>query len=400
MSTSGTYGIIKDGHCYTTYQHSDMYTEGHPAELIAEAAEIAHDGNWDEIIDGWTHKAWVDHEDDALPYYERSHIQHPDGDVYQRNDWTYGMRPRMGHADMLSAGGWATDIADEVFAPDSGKHRGCPIVGAPSFRTGASMPIMMKAPVATEYRYGYTVLIDADNRELVGATISDANDFVPFVAVSLDDAEALQEAADWAGASVQQKAENLNPRPRDDAEIVAENSGWVHRPDDDRSFYHASAGGPQIEPFDPYDTYADRFSAAMEEAGSVSSVKAAACKAGKRDWGKANKHLKDGQWLRPEGFPPLLGTPKTFPAQQCRAGDYSFAATTEINAAQQSWDDFADAGPTAPAKEERRGRPSRFTAEQQRHYGHQSRIRGAAVIAKELGVKPSMIYSWRHRHRV
>ena len=98
-------GELRQDHALTTTRSPNISTStatctrhvpGHPADLAKEAMDIADKAQWDEIVKGWTSKAWVSSEDDNLPLDLLNTVSHPDGLWYQRGDWSYGMRPREG----------------------------------------------------------------------------------------------------------------------------------------------------------------------------------------------------------------------------------------------------------------------------------------------------------------
>ena len=197
MSTRGDYTIVKDGHYYSCYQHGDMYPDGHPAQLLAEAADIARNGDWGDVIAGWTAKAWVDEiADEALPdsldRVRAAAESHPDGDTTPSR-WAYALRPRLSRAEI--AGAVAEGHAVGVFDADA-PYGNNPIYGHPSWRAAAAMPVMMKNHVCGEDSDRVLgVYVDADNREVVLVRYRGPGGPCPIAAVPMDDADALGAAA-------------------------------------------------------------------------------------------------------------------------------------------------------------------------------------------------------------
>ena len=320
MGTRGDVTVVVDDHFYSHYQHSGMYHDGHMAELLAEAADITRADEWDAIVAGWTSKAWLVDSDDDLPRSLRDTVRHPDGDKYQRSDWANAMRPRFSHLQMVKAGYAAA--ADEVFRV-GGKHP-APTWEQPSWRAAAEMPAMLKSDFADHAWGHYGVVVDVDNREIVCLAYRTRGDtdwpsaqavHVPIAVASLDDAEAIQSLADWARERGGVRVAELDPPPPADA--LAEASGlWVYPDDDVCLESHPSVGGPPITPLNPYESYQQRVRVALSGVPDRWVTQVQSSSHTSRNWIDEAPNLRDGQWLRPDGFPPLKGTPQTFPAQR------------------------------------------------------------------------------------
>ena len=190
MGTAGLYGVVKDDHYYLCYEHSDMYPDGYPAELVGEAAEIAARGDWQDIIDGWTAKAWLDESlDSDVSPDAREHVRHADGDTYQNQDrWVYGMRPRLNRQEMIDDGrDWMERLASRIYGPE--ESCGDVPYSKPGWQRGAEMPYMMKSNIK-DHMYTLTV-IDADHNEIVCCNVQNDH-FEPIAAASLDDVDELR----------------------------------------------------------------------------------------------------------------------------------------------------------------------------------------------------------------
>ena len=154
MSTRGDYSVVVGDKYFSCYQHTDMYPDGWGAMLLVEAADIAQRGEWDEIIAGWTAKAWVDllfdEHNDAVSNDDKETLasSHPDGDMLTEQ-WVYSLRPRRSEAE-----------APILAVPGV-------ISGHPSWRDAAAMPVMMKHKLGERGDLQYGVVVDADNEEIV-----------------------------------------------------------------------------------------------------------------------------------------------------------------------------------------------------------------------------------------
>lgn len=264
MSTRGFVAVVKDGRYFAHYQHTDMYPSGHPKSLGIEAADITRRGEWDSVIDAWTHKAWVYFADSDLPHELLDAITHPDGLYYQRSDWAYGQRPRLPGVPVYHEDGTRTIEVDHKWSalarnPRQNPDTGNVIYGRPSWRQGARMGTMLKHIVNPDGWEEYSVVLDADNREIVvlkhyyvNSPVSESKDFTqelfPLAVSKLDNAPSLEALGERAEVS--------------DEEF-------------DIEFYEARAGVPR---------------------GAPTS----------REWSFATfDGLEDGMTQRPEGFPPF-----------------------------------------------------------------------------------------------
>ena len=255
MSTRGDYTIVKGGRYYSCYQHTGMHPQGNPAQLVAEAADIARNGDWGDVIAGWTTKAWVDDAADEnlpdSPAVRAAAESHPDGDTAP-DQWAYALRPRLSRAE--TAGEHDEERASDVFGP--GPYAGSsPIHGRPSWRAGAAMPVMMKNNVYGAGDRDLGVYVDADNRELVLVRYDGAGGTRPVAAAPLDDPGALRALAEKMA---------------------------------DREWADAFWGAPAAETARPWS-----FSGREGPDG-----------------------VADGMWRRPAGFPPLEGAPRSYPARR------------------------------------------------------------------------------------
>ena len=78
MSTRGQVMLIQDSYYYGFYQHNDMYPGGHPRRLFEEAAEIAANVEWRDILLGFLTKSWVcEWEDRNLSRGKKNSIRTP-----------------------------------------------------------------------------------------------------------------------------------------------------------------------------------------------------------------------------------------------------------------------------------------------------------------------------------
>ena len=313
MSTRGDVTVVVEDHYYSHYQHTDMYHSGNMHELLAEAVDVTRTGEWNEVIEGWTSKAWLDFADDDLPKSLRDTVQHPDGEECQRADWSYAMRPRLGHQQMVDAG--YQEIADEVFR--TGSAYSAPIWGQPSWRTAAQMPAMQKSAGTDPGWLEYGVVVDADNQEIVCLSYRDGA-HVPIAVAPLSAPDDIQALADWAAELKARPVSKLDPPPPDGA-FDNPSRDWVYIADE-RFEFHPSVGGPPITPFDPYETYQQRVDGALADLPDAKAMQIEASTRTARNWVQDARNLKDGMWLRPSGFPPLKGTPRSFPAKS-KAGD-------------------------------------------------------------------------------
>ena len=154
MSTRGDYSVVVGDKYFSCYQHTDMYPDRWGAMLLVEAADIAQRGEWDEVIAGWTAKAWVDllfdEHNDTLSNDDKETLasSHPDGDMLTER-WVYSLRPRRSEAE-----------APILAVPGV-------ISGHPSWRDAAAMPVMMKHKLGERGDLQYGVVVDADNEEIV-----------------------------------------------------------------------------------------------------------------------------------------------------------------------------------------------------------------------------------------
>ena len=320
MATRGDVTVVVDNHFYSHYQHSGMYHDGHMAELLAEAADITRANEWDAVVAGWTSKAWLDNSDDDLPQSLRDTVCHPDGDKYQGPDWSDAMRPRFSYLQMVASG--YAEAANEVFR-FGGRHP-APIWEQPSWRAAAEMPVMLKSDFAHHAWGHYGVVVDADNQEIVCLAYKPRGDtnwpsaqavHVPIAVASLDDPEAVQSLADWARERGGTCVAELDPPPP--ASALPEASGiWVYPDDDARFDLHPSVGGPPITPLNPYESYRQRVRVALSGMPDIWTMQVQSSSHTSRNWIDEAPNLHDGQWLRPDGFPALEGTPQSVPAQR------------------------------------------------------------------------------------
>ena len=255
MSTRGDYTVVKDGHYYSCYQHTDMYPEGHPVGLFAEAADIARNQEWDEVIDGWITKAWVDHIHDErakrTPAVEAAASSHPDGDTTPAR-WVWSLRPRLSRAEL--AEDMDENAAAMVFDADA-PHGNLPISGHPSWRAAAAMPVMMKCIVEADSDRAWGVVVDADNRQVVLLDYRRRGGMA--ATAPMDDPDALAGIADaladtdTGGRPWQESAERLPPSEL--LELIESGGiadGQWRRPDGMRplpgapSYYPAERAGP------------------------------------------------------------------------------------------------------------------------------------------------------------
>ena len=323
MGTRGHITVVADEHHYSLYQHWDMYPSGWPADLFKEAAAIARNDRWDVVAHGWTTKAWVDWPDDELPRGLRGSVVHPDGRFVKRGGWSHGMRPRLPYEQMVekaqkrgSSESLMAGLSDEAEA-------------APSFLEAAVMEVMEKDLTLADGRHDreFGVVVDMDCGEIVmlkhcgpwsGERIP-----VPVARAALDDPEAILDVAEWAKGDKGERFDSVEiPEsiranahigiwgPHGDGERE-----WVSHHDDERLAFHPSVGGPVRPPLRPLATYESRVETLLGSLPGPGAVQEAACAATGREWRDASTELQDGMWRRPEGFPPLKGTPKRFLAR-------------------------------------------------------------------------------------
>ena len=304
MTERGDVTIVADDHYYSLYVQSGMEISGHIADLLSEAADISRlpDG-WAEIAAGWTSKTWLDSPDDELEESLRSTVQHPDGDYCDRGSWSYNMRPRLSRQQMIDMG--RAKEAAHVF----GANPWAVSVSRPGWRAAAEMPCMLKEGFGfEEHEYSKTsgVVVDLDNNEIVclryeyGPHWDDGILPTPIAVALLSDPYAIDDLARWA----------LGPRTK-----IIERDVHLHM-DDERAYLHPSVGGPAIIPFEPHETYWQRRREALAAVPDADTIRREAVTHTARDWRSVivNKELRDGQWLRPPGFPPLPDTPEWYPA--------------------------------------------------------------------------------------
>ena len=192
----GVVAVVADGHYYASHQETDMRPGGHIGNLLAEAADIARAGEWDDIVDGWVSKTWVDHTDDNLPRWLRNTVTHPDGDVARRSDWSRGMIPRLSAAETLTrfgSPGLVNTIFDTGTAP-SGTHDDLPPFGAPSWRRAAEMPTMLKDTLRCCGR-SWAIVVDVDLQRVV---CFDYRTGRPVCSADMFDADGLNDLAELA----------------------------------------------------------------------------------------------------------------------------------------------------------------------------------------------------------
>ena len=247
----GVVAVVADEHYYACHQETDMRPRGHIADLLAEAAEIARDGDWDAVVDGWATKTWVDHPDDNLPARVRATVTHPDGDMARRSDWSRGMIPRLNAEETLERFGSA-DLVNTIFetgtAP-TGSFDGYPPFGAPSWRAAAEMPTMLKDTLSACGR-SWAIIADADLGRIVCFDYSAGR---PVCSADMRDAELLASLAEMAC--------------------------------NDPATFSAQVDDLAWAPPDRHDR--------LYEPDAV--------------------HLRDGQYARPAGFPPLPHMPSLHP---------------------------------------------------------------------------------------
>ena len=223
MTTRGDYSVVVNDTYYSCYQHTDMYRTGNVAMLLAEASDIAEHDDWDEVIAGWTAKAWVDeYQDDMRAGVSTSAAAslaatHPDGCVTPAR-CAYGLRPRISRDEMqIMYGDALQDRVDRVY------EGGSPIWGQPSWRMAAIMPVMMKQYLGVASDLAYGVIVDADNREIVVISYPCSGGSATILgAASLDDVGALLDLADQMGGS------DNTPRTAGRPGAVATKRTWVH----------------------------------------------------------------------------------------------------------------------------------------------------------------------------
>ena len=342
MTTHGTYGIFKDDHYYMVYNHHDMFLYGHPSFLMAEASEIARNGDWDAIVDGWSQKKWVDAADDDIEPQHRPHMHHPDGLVCTGRNWTETMVPResvdvLSHhqkfalADAKPRKRKGYDPAKEIVSPVSGR---------PSWRAAAAMPVMRKHKINPDGD-SYSVIVDADSNQVVLFKVSSSGHHVPVAVADMDDADGLQEIADWAARPRVVDIDFLDPKPSN-FEALRRSTKWLHHTDK-RFEYHSSVGGPsQVPDFDPYETYHQRAQAALRTVASSGDISYKT--AAHIDRNLIINTPLDGQWLRPDGLRPLNGTPIWFPAQETATDTHTVSYDSVAYVPSAGWKQCAHVG--------------------------------------------------------
>ena len=267
MGTEGTVSVVADGHYYAHRQAYDMVPKGHLSALMDEAATISESAEWPAVAAGWINKAWLDAEDEHMHEHLRHSVKHPDGDT-ARNRWVDAMRPRLSYHEMRNAPeplAGLHDWADRVFETPHGpaeNRPGASIVGSPSWRAAADMAVMAKAPIElADARYAIIADVDVGRLICYGRTEGGV-----VVSVDLSDSAALRLAAQTARAH-----ENTFPEPPGELEWRREVRAL----------------------------HSDKWSDPPKD---------------------ADHDLKDGMWARPAGFPPLAGTPATYPGGADKPG--------------------------------------------------------------------------------
>ena len=286
MSTRGHVTAVIDNHQYGYYKHQDSYPSGWPSDFLQEATEVARGGSWDAVRAGWLNARWVDYEDNErsmsrLSEMTARELGEPQDDVYAMKPW-------------------------------------------PGVRSIEGLPAVLKESMVLETEFNdreYAMVVDFDHNKVVmlkymGPWRKDElryPDFrpVPIAQASMDDPEGMEDIIAWAQANEGKSVEKLDPPPR---HLPPGPHGrkrlYVHH-EDPRFLFHTSVGGPELVPFDTYDSRVAEHLADFPPA--VSMRDGASAFAG-RDWPTAPHTLRDGMWLRPEGFPALDGAPVWFPA--------------------------------------------------------------------------------------
>lgn len=281
--------MVADDHQYGYYKHYDSYPSGWPVDFLREAADVAREGSWEAVREDWLKTRWLGYEDNERSISKLSELTtretgSPIDDVYE-------MKPK------------------------------------PGVRSIGSLPAVLKEVIYPEEEFNdreYAVVLDFDHNKIVmlkymGPWREDElryPDFrpVPIAQASLDDPEGMEDVIVWARANVGKSVEKLDPPPMS---LPPAPHGrqrlYVHH-EDPRFLFHSSVGGPELIPFDPYDTYESRVAEHLADFPPPVVVRDNASRRTGRDWPAAPHALRDGMWLRPEGFPPLEGTPASFPA--------------------------------------------------------------------------------------
>ena len=307
MSTGGAYTVVADDHYYSCFVDADMYCDGHPSSLMREAVEIAERGEWAEVAEGWTSKAWISIGDEHLPRETTTQVPHPDGDILTSCDgqyWAYAMRPRRGRQGVLEK--YGPERVDEWFEPLGDPNDRVfddkMFLDDPSWRDAAQMPALLKEEFGDTSYKATELVVDMDHNQIVvitrwNTTIPGPSDgvHVPVAVADLSDPAAISDIAEWV---------QLSPWARSDGDM------------DERYIFHTSVGGPTVPDPDPPETFAKRCATALKGTPSCDDTWARAHLRTARHWLHARASLKDGQWLRPPGFPSLPGTPNRFPAQR------------------------------------------------------------------------------------
>ena len=281
--------MVADGRQYGYFKHYDSYPSGWPVDFLREAAGVAREGSWEAVQEDWLDTRWLGYEDNEKSMSKLSELTtremgSPIDDVYE-------MKP------------------------------------GPGVRSIASMPAVLKEVICPEGEFNdreYAMVLDFDHNKVVmlkymGPWREDElryPDFrpVPIAQASMDDAEGMEDIIEWARTNVGQSVEKLDPPPRRlPPGPYGRKRLYVHH-EDPRFLFHSSVGGPELVPFDPYDTYDSRVAEHLADFPPAVALRDGASAFTGRDWPAAPHTLRDGMWLRPEGFPPLDGTPGWFPA--------------------------------------------------------------------------------------
>ena len=291
MSTRGHVTLVDNNHQYGYYKHQDSYPSGWPSDFLREAVEVAREGSWDAVRDVWLDARWVDYEDhehsmSKLRELTTRETGVPVDDVYALKPW-------------------------------------------PGVRSIEGLPAVLKEPMVPETEFNdrqYAMVMDFDHNKVVmlkymGPWRRDElryPDFrpVPIAQASMDDPEGIEDIIAWAQANTGKSVEKLDPPPEHLPPYPDGRRRYYVHHDDQRFLFHTSVGGPDLVPFDPYDTYHARVAEHLADFPPAVAVRDGASAFTGRDWPTAPHTLHDGMWLRPEGFPPLDGTPVWFPAKE------------------------------------------------------------------------------------
>ena len=269
MGTRGHVTAVMDDCQYGYYQHFDSYPSGWPSDFLRDAAEVAREGSWDSVREDWLETRWLDHEDDENP--EIGLLPWAVRETGRMIDTAYEMRPR------------------------------------PGVRSIRDMPAVLKEVMRPEERFNdreYAMVLDFDHNRVVmlkymGPWSDDElryPDFrpVPIAQAAMDDPDAMEEIVAWARLGEPAPIAVLDPPPT--RELPAAWGGgkptFVYH-EDPRFLFHTSVGGPELVPFDPYDTYDSRVAERLADFPPAAAVRDRASSHTGRDWPVAPRALQD-----------------------------------------------------------------------------------------------------------